>query len=290
MHKRSIIALACLQFFLQAYFIYASGSWTADVSLMARPLTSMALLVVAAAVDAGIVCYVLRTIDRTTQAYADEMGAELDRMLDRYHDETAKARQRAQEVAAAVEQELAQARAALSAGDFAGTNGHLRKGLSQTLNTTPPLCDNPIIAAVITGKMEECRSAGVAFVTHLDVARDLSLPDIDVAAIIFNLIDNALHECTLLLTSGALESPSITVRITSHAGQLFIEVVNPCRRDSELVQRRQKYPLSPRGSHGLGTGIVSSLARQHGGITEFDVRDGSFVAQVMLPLAQDKSV
>ena len=289
MHRRGIVALACLQFFLQAYFICSSGSWAAPSPLVAQPLISIMLLAASAAIDMGIVRYVLSSIDRTSQAYAHEVNAELDRMLARYQDEAAKARRRANEVALAVEQELEQARATLSTGDFAGTNKHLQEGLSRTLDTSPTPCDNPVIAAVIAGKTQECLSAGITLATHARASRDIDLPDIDLAATIFNLIDNARHECAALMAEGTLESPKIEARILTLSGQLLIEVENPCRAGTEIAHHMRKHPVSQRDPHGLGTGIVTSLARRHGGIAEFDVHDQQFVARVMLPLAQDES-
>ena len=284
MRKKGMIALICVLFLSQACLIHLSGSVTSSVSPISRLLVNGTLLVVSAAVDVSLIRYVMHSIDRATQAYAAQMSEELERTLARYQAETMQARQRTQEIGRTIASELEQARDAITAGDYEDASRHLRTGLSKASKSKTIPCDNAIVAAVLSSKERQCRNEGITMDAHVGVPECLPFPDTDIATILFNLVDNAMHECMALQADGSHESPRISVRLMTLAGQLLVEVENPCRpgKDQQLRVRRRQARFDEQ--HGLGMGIISSIAESHGGLAEFEAGDDRFVATVMLPL------
>ena len=248
-------------------------------------LITVAIAVVLAVVDAGAARYLLQALKRSEQVYAAGVSASLEESLTSYRALAEQERALAEEVGRAVEQELSEARTALAAGDFAEVDTHLQTGLAEASRTHAPYCEHVAVAAVLETKVRQCNEAGVTLDPYVSLPEELTLPDVEVAALFFNLIDNALHECESLAADGA-EDLHIPVRGNVQAGQLFVQVTNPCRTGADARKHARERRKATGGQHGWGTDIVRTIARDHNGIAELGEKDGLFTAQVMIPLPE----
>lgn len=249
-------------------------------------LISIAIAVVVGLIDAGAARYLLAALKRSEEAFAASVNEQLERSFDEYRASAEEEERLVEEISAGVERELAHAREALAAGRSSEVSDHLQQGLSIASQIHATHCDNVPIAAVLDGKARQCAAAGIALDIQVDLPSDIGLPDVETAAIFFNLIDNARHECEALVEAGEEKPLSIHVRSLIGAGQLIVEVTNPCRTGAS---RRRSKVLSkePLRTHGWGTSIVEDIARTHGGIAEYTEKDGTFSASVMIPLPQE---
>lgn len=240
-----------------------------------------------AAIDAGAVRYLLQAIRRVEETYASDVSEELERALESYRSLAEREAQLAQEIGRTVGDELEHTREALAEGHLEEADEHMQRGLRAASKTRAAYCDNVAVAAVLEVKARQCEESGVRFSAQASVPEDLPLPETEVAAVLFNLIDNALRECEGLVTDGVAEAPEITVRAKAEAGQLFVEVANPCKPESgkRLRISALRRPDAAR-EHGWGTHIVDDIVGAHGGVVSRDVANGTFVVRVMIPLPE----
>ena len=282
--RRVIIALTCAFYALQLALLWYWHALAPEDSRTLDLVVTLAAAVGVAVIDAGVVQYLFAALQRAEAAYAADVSMQLERSLESYRVTTEREQTLAREVGRAVDEELARAREALNQGKAGDASAHLRQGLDIASQTRTVYCDNVPVAAVLETKERQCHEAGVGFEHHVKLPEELPLPDVEVAAVFFNLIDNALHECEAML-EGSEAGGLPTVRVSSmvQAGQLYVEVANPCRKEAAKARGAARRGGLLR-EHGWGTDIVTNIARGHGGLTQFEERNGVFTATVMIPL------
>ena len=237
------------------------------------------VLCVTCVVDIGVTRQLFGALKRLEQDYDADVSKDLEESLRMYTSRALQDRRLASSVGASVERSIASARQALMEGDVAGTQDRLRSGIDLVSQTWTTRCDNVVVASVLESKSRQCEAAGFELVAKVVLPEILGIEDVEVAAVFFNLIDNALHECEELARPGA----RIEVQARVQAGQLFVEVTNPCRGGAEHRRRVAARRADATMYHGLGTSIVSDIAQRHGGLAQFAERDGTFVANVIIP-------
>lgn len=285
MNRRvAIIGLAVVFYALQLVLLYnwyVLGGANNAFDMVLAAVFAMIL----AGIDVGAVNYLLQTIHRSEQLYAAAVGEELERALESYRIQAEREADHARMIGETVSDELLRTRNALALGQLDEADEHLKRSLDVASTTRSAYCENVAVAAVLEVKERQCAEAGVGFSARASVPDNLPLPEVEVAALLFNLVDNALHECERLTTEGQTEAPEIAVRVKTQAGQLFFEVSNPCKPDAiartgASISRR----ADTRREHGWGTQIVDGIAESYGGIVSRAVADGVFTTSVMIPL------
>lgn len=284
--KRLISLLMCVFYLLQLVIIVYWHSLAPSSTRATDALISVAIAVVVGLVDYSIARYLLSALNRLEAAYGYDVAKRLERSLAGYREESLREETIAKEIGASIASELDKARAALTRGDNAEVSSLMRSSLDIAASTAAPICENVTVAAVLASKTRQCSEEGVTLTSQVTLPEPLPLPDIDIAAIFFNLIDNALNECKSLMAEGLVSDPQIDVSSRIQAGQLFVKVQNPSHQGIDTKKRRAERRTSTSSQHGWGTEIVSSIAQEQGGIAEFAESEGRFVATVMIPLAQ----
>ena len=280
---RLIIGLTCILFALQVVAIFVSGAGAGATSAV----VSIAVALGIGLVDLFTVRYLLAAVKRTEQAYAAQVTSKLESSLASYRTETERENKLVRQIGAEINEELRAAQEALERGQLTEADSHLQASLALASKTKSTTCENVYVAAVLESKLRQCAEEGIALRAHVTIPQELPLEDVEIASVFFNLIDNALYECVSLQT----DSPdnrdlAIDVRGLAQAGQLFIEVENPCHPSIDVKHHAAKRRVDTSALHGWGTQIVEDIARKHGGVARFEEQAGSFVAQVMLPLPQ----
>lgn len=292
--SKLIVVLFIFTYVLQVAVIVFFFCFLDDMPKADDILFCVLLSLATAGIEIGAARHLLKTLDRTSGAYAASVNAELARILEGYRQESKQEEERARGIALEVESELALARTSLQEGNLEVLNQHLYSGLQAASCTDSVACNNVVVAAVLESKGRQCENAGVEFEHKVSLPEDLAMEDTELASIFFNLIDNALNECTALMASDEADaeksmSPKIVVRSLVQAEQLFVEVRNSCRADARARWRAVAYQDDGTRLHGLGTGIVRDIAKRHGGIVNFVQEDDEFVASVLIPLQQDEA-
>ncbi len=280
-YHRALVALFCVAFALQAYVILQIQ--TSDIAFRAMILLASGL------VDAATMRLMLKALNRSQATYTADVTELLEASLAEYRELTEQTSSLTQEVGLAVDRQISQARVALREGDESAVEEHLRSGIEIASGVSLPDCDNVVVAAVLESKRRQCAESDIPLIAQVNLPEDLSIEPLELASVFFNLIDIATHECRALASiqggdPGENPSPAIEVRSFVRAGQLFVEVRNPCRKGADQQRREAARNADPTLFHGLGTGIVADIATRHGGIAQFDEEDGVMTASVLIPL------
>lgn len=127
-----------------------------------------------------------------------------------------------------------------------------------------------MILSVYAGKAEE---GGVAFTVRCNVSEKLTVRDIDLIALLGNLLENALHGCQ----KSGKENPYIKVHIRLQNDRLFIVCENSCPDNLELADN-----LPVRKSIGISS--ILAVCGKYDGNLDYKVEDGVCSACAVLNL------
>lgn len=147
-------------------------------------------------------------------------------------------------------------------------------------------CGNRIIDNVLNMELGKAKRAGISVEHQLIVPPELPFADDDVCAILANLMDNAIEECKRLQKN---HNTAVSVRIAMHPHGSYLYIVCRNTTDRKKLTRLRNALQTTKGDaqlHGYGTRIVAKLAEKYNGGVDFSLKDGQFVAKVMLDMME----
>ena len=111
---------------------------------------------------------------------------------------------------------------------------------------------------------------------NVSVAERLAIRDIDLVAILANILENAIQGCI----QSRKEQQEIRIDITQKGHKIVIQ----CRNSSaDNIRFHKGLPQSVRGG-GIGTSSIVKTASRYDGETDFQVENGMFLVRVLLNL------
>lgn len=109
----------------------------------------------------------------------------------------------------------------------------------------------------------------------------LSIPDHHLCSLVANLLDNAIE------ASRKIEDPKIVIEMKMVKDYLSLTIRNkmdPSMQDKALTIRTTK---ADKKQHGLGRQIIDDIVRRYNGISTREIKDGWYIASVMLELGAE---
>lgn len=139
---------------------------------------------------------------------------------------------------------------------------------------------NVMVDAILNSKLSLIKSKNIMVNAKATVPTELQISEIDLCAIIGNLLDNAMEAC---LRQSETEERFIRVYIGILKKQLYICVTNSV---GGMVKKSGKRYLSSKNSdaHGFGLMRIDTLAEKYSGYVNRQSEEGAFATEVMLPL------
>ena len=139
---------------------------------------------------------------------------------------------------------------------------------------------NVMVDAILNSKLSLIKSKEISVNAKATVPGQLRISEIDLCAIIGNLLDNALEAC---LRQSENEERFIRVYIGILKKQLYICVTNSV---GGTVKKVGKTYLSTKDDHTPGFGLmrIDRLAEKYDGYVNRQNEEGAFATEVMLPL------
>ena len=139
---------------------------------------------------------------------------------------------------------------------------------------------NVMVDAILNCKLSLIKSKNITVNAKATVPTELRISEIDLCAIIGNLLDNAMEAC---LRQDESEERFIRVYISILKQQLYICVTNSV---GGKVKKVGKTYLSTKDSdaHGFGLMRIDRLADKYDGYVNRQNEEGAFATEVMLPL------
>lgn len=140
----------------------------------------------------------------------------------------------------------------------------------------PRFTSNLLVDAVLSDKAMLCREKGVALTISTELPAELPIESTHLCSIFSNLLDNSIQ--------GVLNSDTAQKQIELQAlvrgNCLIIRCTNPAKKP---VRSQRHDPLR---THGLGLGILNTIASKYSGTLNTEYRDGSFRSDLCIPLPE----
>lgn len=158
--------------------------------------------------------------------------------------------------------------------------GHLSELLEDIASIDHVLkTGNVMVDAILNSKISLMRASKIEVNAKATVPEKHSLLDIDLCAIIGNLLDNAME--------GAQKVPEserfVRIYMRPMKGQLYISVTN-----SSLGLIPKTFLSSKRAAnHGFGLKRVDQLVAKYGGFVNRQVEEGVFATEIALPFVPE---
>ena len=141
---------------------------------------------------------------------------------------------------------------------------------------------NVNLDAVLNSKLSYAQMKGIEVNYTASCPEEVAVSDIDLCALLGNLLDNAVESCEKVKERG--EEPFIRIYIGVLKQQLYISVSNST---VEVVRKMdQEYISQKRGNHGHGLKRINLVVDKYDGYLNRKNEPGVFVTEVMLPISE----
>lgn len=138
---------------------------------------------------------------------------------------------------------------------------------------------NVSVDAIISSKISVAEKKDIRVNLKAVVPEELTVTDVDLCAIIGNLIDNAVDACVKVKEK---ERRFLRVYIGVYKKQLYLSVTNAT---AEKKRRwNGLFPSDKRGNHGHGLRRIDFLVGRYDGYVNRKNEPGVFATEILLPL------
>lgn len=139
---------------------------------------------------------------------------------------------------------------------------------------------NVMVDAILNSKLSLIRTRNIEVHAKAVVPAELSISQVDLCAIIGNLLDNAMEAC---LKQPEGERRFIRIYMGILREQLYISVSNSM--GDGLQKNGKRYASTKKaGAHGFGLMRIDRLTDKYDGYVNRQNEQGVFVTEVLLPL------
>lgn len=137
--------------------------------------------------------------------------------------------------------------------------------------------ENAAVNAILNAKRTLALKWKIEMDLQIMLPSSVVMNDVDLCALLGNLIDNALEACR------GNEGAQITVQIRQKQAYLLFDVKNTVQHGVLLRNPNLETTKSEKEFHGYGIRIVRDLVAKYKGNVSFQEQNGVFLAQVSIP-------
>lgn len=169
--------------------------------------------------------------------------------------------------------------ASMALGKYEEVNEYLRElndDLTQVDSTIKT--GRVMVDAILNGKLNIAAQNDIAVNAKAKIPEGTPVTDVDLCAIIGNLLDNAIEENKRI----PQEERFLRIYIGQKNTQLYLAFTNAAGKKRD--KRKSLFPSAKGEQHGLGLVRVESLVKKYGGLFSADSEDGGFTAELLIPL------
>lgn len=164
---------------------------------------------------------------------------------------------------------------------YYSVNSVLGSGGSSTVGSAGKIIftENGIVNIALNLAKEKAERSGINTDIRAAVPRELKISDVELTSLLTNLSDNAIEGCLRV----APEKRMLEIVATYTNGYLTVRTVNSVDPDTVHMGKDGFVTAKEdKEKHGIGTRIIKKIAEGHSGCVRYEVKDGKFVADVML--------
>lgn len=167
----------------------------------------------------------------------------------------------------------------MALGKYDEVNAYLRE-LNDDLTTVDTVIKTGrvMVDAILNGKMNIASQNEIPVNAKANIPDGTPVSDVDLCAIIGNLLDNAIEENKKL----PKEERFVRIYAGQKNTQFYLAITNAAGKKRE--KRDGIFSSSKTGDHGFGLSRVQSIVKKYGGLFSADSEDGGFTAEILIPL------
>ena len=168
----------------------------------------------------------------------------------------------------------------IAANDIQGLNGYIKDYRSSLTPPTETFCENLSLNSIIGYYKELSEGIGSAFHISISLPKEPLIPDVDLCAVVSNLLENAADACARM----SCERRFINVKISATTNSLLVIIVENSYEGE--IQRSGKTFISSKkkGRKGIGISSVLNTIEEYNGISKFEYQNHIFKASILLKI------
>ena len=164
----------------------------------------------------------------------------------------------------------------LEQGELSEAVACLRR--QNTIQSAPnrDYCENKAVNAAINYYVDMAHHRGIETRIHLTLPLDMGIDSLELALVVSNLFENAIHGVDLL-PEGRERYIQVICLLQ---GRLMLEICNPCIDSVTLGE--DGLPFSSQDGHGIGTKSICVFAKAHAAELLYHVENGLFRVRLLI--------
>lgn len=168
----------------------------------------------------------------------------------------------------------------LAQGNYAELDSYL-DSLADDLNTVDTVIKtgNIMADAILNSKLSVAEKLNIRLNVKANIPNNIPLSDVELCALLGNLLDNAAEACAKLPESERF----MRIYIGCLKNQLYMSVQNSAE-DVKKVAGRYLSTKQSEGEHGYGIFRIDRVAKKYGGYVNRQNEEGVFATEIMVPL------
>lgn len=164
----------------------------------------------------------------------------------------------------------------LEQGETAEAITCLRKQNAIKTRASTIYCENKAVNAAVSYYVDMAEQKGIRIEINLSIAEQLTVDSLELALVVANLLENAIHGASQLPQEQAK-----VIQLSCHqVGRLLLEISNPCLETVQLGP--DGLPHSAAEGHGIGTKSIAAFAAKHDAELVYHVQDGQFRVRLLV--------
>jgi len=168
----------------------------------------------------------------------------------------------------------------LAQGNYAELDSYL-DSLADDLTTVDTVIKtgNVMADAILNSKLSVAEKLNIRINVKANIPNDIPLSDVELCAVLGNLLDNAAEACAKLPESDRF----MRIYIGCLKNQLYMSVQNSAGYVKKIAGRYLSTKQSD-GEHGYGIFRIDRVAKKYGGYVNRQNEEGVFATEIMIPV------
>lgn len=137
-----------------------------------------------------------------------------------------------------------------------------------------------IIDIIVNCKIAEALEKSVQFTYEIDYIGEICITDIDMCALLANLLDNAIEACEKIDD----KTRCLDLKIKRVNDMLFIEVQNSMVYGRKEKSRFFETSKKNKELHGLGMKSIDNVIKKYDGHKEYEIQKDKFLIYISIPI------
>ncbi len=145
------------------------------------------------------------------------------------------------------------------------------------------ICANAAVNNIICAYTRKARNEKIKVTLDIEIGKNLTIPSIDLVAILANAYENAIYACMEVKKQLDERECFIHLMIHKRKNKLIIFCSNTCRMETELKNGQPKNEFTG----GIGVSSIIKTAQKYDGEYDFKNDNGVFIFRLIMNIPSD---